>query len=130
LDLLAERGTYLDAAGRDQMRDLSAGMPEFFKQTLYERHGKNALAGAITNLFTGGIGSLLMGDWAIGSVLTLGGLGTLTASALMITGMPMSSELRNVIAYAGIGISVAGVGWPFIYAGGKNARLKAALSLD
>ncbi len=130
LDLLSERGGYLDSGVQDKMKEMAITLPDFFKQTLYERHSKNAMAGATTNLFTGGIGSLIMGDWLMGSVLTLSGLGTLTASVLMISGVSMSQGMRNSIAYAGITVTAIGVSWPFFYAWRRNSRLAKALALS
>jgi len=129
LDILLESGAHLNGDFAGKLAEVSENMDPFFRQSLYNRYKKNIFATAITNGLTGGIGSLVEGDWIVGSFLTLAGLSSLTYSVALIAGMPSDETLTSIATYTGFGLTVFSIAWPIITGLGPNKKLRTALSL-
>jgi len=129
LDILLGSGAHLNGDSALKLADVSENMDPFFRQSLYTRYKKNIFAAAITNGLTGGMGSLLEGDWIVGSVLTLAGLSSLTYSVALFAGMPSDETLTAIATYTGFGLTAFGITWPIITGLGPNKKLRTALSL-
>ena len=132
LDIMCERGAFLEQDELARMKEYSEGLDPYYKTVLYERYSQDPWGVAAVNLFTGGMGSLINGNVLSGSILQAGFLGSYTVMIMgMIEQNPEVRQTEFLIAQIGaVVFGVAGLVLPFIETGGHNSTLKDALGID
>lgn len=131
LDIMVANGMLDTAEGRRAMVGYSSSMDSFYQKTLYKKYEQDILGPIFLNTLTGGMGSLMQGDWLGGLVSQTLVSGSLVAMYLSLAHVIPADDPSGlqVAAVGGTLGFVAGVVFPLVYGLDKNAKLKQALSL-
>ena len=133
LDLLGEQDVFKTEEGIQEMQKYSINITPFYKDILFDRHSYKPLVTIGINLFTGGLGSLIVDkDYLWGSIMQGGMVASYTV--LIIGFISPNPEAKNVLYPIGqIGASVftaMGIAVPIIRMIFTNKKLKRALLME
>jgi hypothetical protein len=129
LDLMLQDRLYSYAQGMEDMRKLSLNLDPYYKDKLYKKYAQNAWLEAGLNLFGGGMGSIIEGNFERGiplQILFALGYGGIVYSEF-IDDPDLKLQVRSVSFGISGGAIIMGISLPFFFDRNENAQIRNAL---
>ena len=131
-DLLLADDFLATADNRAIVNEYAVSLPGYYKDILYNEYSLNPWKTATVNLFTGGIGSILEGDYLTGIIVEVGTL--LSYAAMAYTFAPQEYESKQtfilISKIGSVSFTLLGIGLPFVKSYFHNSKLKNALGIE